>query len=152
MKEITGRHVLIGMTAAFGIIIAANLTLAVSAVKTFPGLEVKNSYVASQNFDRERAAQIALGWTARVEADGQELRLAFTDAEGRPVRVATLDATIGRATHVADDQTPAFDYVDGVYVAPVTLDRGKWELRLTATDDAGTLFRQRLELFLRPAT
>ena len=38
MREITGRHVLIGTVAAFGVIIAANLTLAVSAVRTFPGL------------------------------------------------------------------------------------------------------------------
>lgn len=47
MKELTGRHVLLMFVAGFGIIIAVNLTLAFSAVRTFPGLEVKNSYVAS---------------------------------------------------------------------------------------------------------
>ena len=49
--------------AAFGVIIGVNLVLALSAVRTFPGLEVKNSYVASQTFDERRAAQEALGWT-----------------------------------------------------------------------------------------
>lgn len=152
MKEITGRHVFATMVLAFGVIIAVNLILAVSAVRTFPGLEVKNSYVASQNFDRDRAAQIALGWTVEASADGKELRLAIRDRDGRPVRPATLDATIGRATHVADDQTPAFDYFGGTYIAPVTLDRGKWELRLAASAEDGTAFRQRIELFVRPAS
>ncbi len=148
VKEITGRHVLFTMVLAFGIIIAVNVTMAVNAVRTFPGLETANSYVASQSFDRDRAAQLALGWTARAETDGTTLNLAFTDAEGRPVEVAALEATVGRATQVADDQTPAFTFVDGVYTAPVTLDYGKWELRFVATAADGTLFRQRLDLFL----
>ena len=53
-KELTGRHVLIITLAAFGVIIAVNLVMAFLAVGSFPGLEVKNSYVASQDFDRER--------------------------------------------------------------------------------------------------
>ncbi|MCW1949884.1 MAG: FixH family protein, partial [Octadecabacter sp.] len=56
MTEIKGWHVLAGFGAAFGIIIAVNLTLAYKAVQTFPGLEVKNSYVAGQVFDENRIA------------------------------------------------------------------------------------------------
>jgi len=41
IKEIKGWHVLSGFVFAFGIIISVNLTLAVKAVGTFPGLEVK---------------------------------------------------------------------------------------------------------------
>ena len=63
-KQLTGRHVLMIFCGAFGIIIGVNLLLAWSAVSTFPGLEVKNSYVASQQFDERKAAQEALGWTA----------------------------------------------------------------------------------------
>ncbi len=70
-RVITGRHVLIGFCAAFGVIIAVNLWLAISAVRTFPGLDVPNSYVASQTFDKRRAAQEALGWATRAHEDRQ---------------------------------------------------------------------------------
>ena len=56
-KPLTGRKVFLMFVAFFGLIIAVNVTMAVQAVKTFPGLEVANSYVASQTFDADRAAQ-----------------------------------------------------------------------------------------------
>lgn len=62
VKPLTGRKVLMILVAAFGIIIAVNMTLLYNAIKTFPGLEVKNSYVASQTFDDRAISQRALGW------------------------------------------------------------------------------------------
>mgnify|MGYP001760938923 FL=1 len=62
-RPLTGKHVLAITLVAFGVIIGVNVLMAVKAVGTFPGLEVANSYVASQDFDRERAAQAALDWT-----------------------------------------------------------------------------------------
>ncbi|MEL7345657.1 MAG: FixH family protein, partial [Pseudomonadota bacterium] len=50
MRQLTGWHVFGMFALAFGIIISVNMTLAFQAVRTFPGLEVKNSYVASQAF------------------------------------------------------------------------------------------------------
>ena len=61
-RKLTGKHVLMIFAGAFGVIISVNLVLAYSAIKTFPGLEVKNSYVASQTFNERKAAQEALGW------------------------------------------------------------------------------------------
>ena len=46
-KELTGRKVLAITVGFFAVIIAVNLFMAFKAVGTFPGLEVKNSYVAS---------------------------------------------------------------------------------------------------------
>ena len=66
-KPLTGRKVFLMFAAAFSVIIGVNLILAYKAVTTFPGLEVKNSYVASQSFDAERAAQLALGWDIGAE-------------------------------------------------------------------------------------
>ena len=68
-RKLTGWHVLAIFTAAFGVIIGVNLTLAFNAVATFPGLETGNSYVASQSFDARRDAQQALGWTVTATAD-----------------------------------------------------------------------------------
>ncbi len=69
MRELTGRKVFAITAAFFGVIIAVNLLLAYKAVSTFPGLEVQNSYVASQTWDAERAAQQALGWDLAAEYD-----------------------------------------------------------------------------------
>lgn len=144
-RELTGWHVLGVTVAAFGTIIAVNLVLAVKAVGTFPGLEVANSYVASQTFDRERAAQSALKWTVTPTYDGKELTLAITDAQGLPAPVASLNATIGRPTHKRADQSPEFTYSGGLFHAPLHLEPGIWNIHVTATAPDGTEFRQRLD-------
>lgn len=144
MAPITGRKVFFGMAGAFGVIISVNLFLAYSAVATFPGLEVRNSYVASQNFDEMRAAQLALGWDVSADVTDEELHLFINDANGKPVEVAELDATFGRATNVRDDQTPDFIFTGTHYAAPVTTSAGNWNLRMTATAPDGTPFRQRV--------
>ena len=105
-RQFTGRHAAIVFVSAFGVIIAANIALAVSAVRTFPGLEVANSYVASQEFDARREAQEALGWRLAAQTGGGLLSLAITDASGAPVKAAELNATVGRPTEMADDFTP----------------------------------------------
>ncbi len=146
IKEITGKHVLIGFVAAFGLIIGVNVTMAVKAVKTFPGLEVKNSYVASQEFNKRKAAQEALGWTVRADEVDGHITLRITDRQGRPVRAAKLQATVGRPTEIAEDVAPEFSFDGEAYVAPLQLSGGKWNVRLKAFADDGTEFTQRLNL------
>ena len=79
-RKFTGRHAAAIFVGAFGIIITVNLSMAYNAVWTFPGLTVKNSYIASQSFDARRAAQEALGWTAQAELDDGWLVLSLRDA------------------------------------------------------------------------
>lgn len=143
MTEIKGWHVLSGFSLAFGIIIAVNLTLAFNAVKTFPGLEVKNSYVASQAFDEDRTAQLALGWDVAAKLEGSELVLTIVE-NGNPIAPTIEKAVFGRATSVQADQIPEFVF-DGVSLrAPVVAGDGNWNLRLQARSDDGTLFQQRI--------
>lgn len=148
-REITGKHVLVGFVSAFGLIIAVNVVMAYNAVSTFPGLEVKNSYVASQSFDADRAAQLALGWDVSADIVDDEVRLSFRDRDGAPVMVSSLDATLGRATHTGEDRTPEFVYIDGDYVAHEDLNPGNWNLRVSAQAADGTHFRQRIVLYKR---
>jgi len=144
--RMTGPKVLAIMVTAFGTIIAVNLTLAYSAVSTFPGLEVQNSYIASQNFNEELSAQQALGWDVSADVSGNELILKITGPDGSPAQVATLDALLGAATHVRDDQRPEFVFLDGAFRAPVDIAPGNWNIRLRATAADGTLFQQRVVL------
>ncbi len=49
-KEFTGRHMWLLAVSFFGVIISVNIVMAVSAARTWTGLVVENSYVASQEF------------------------------------------------------------------------------------------------------
>jgi nitrogen fixation protein FixH len=148
MAELTGKHVLAITVAFFGVIIAVNTVLAVKAVSTFPGLEVENSYVASQTWDKEMAAQKALGWQLAEDYDeaAKELLLTFTDSAGQPVQVKSLKVLVGRPTEAKDDTYPDFTQEAGVYVAKVPLAPGKWMLHVEAVAQDGTLYRRRIDL------
>ena len=148
-RKLTGRHVLMIFIGAFSVIITVNLALAFNAVRTFPGLEVKNSYVASQEFDIRREAQEGLGWTVRAGHEAGALRLSIVDADGTPVEVTELDAVLGRATHVKDDMRLEFRFDGTAYVAPVELRPGNWNIRMTAVAEDGTGFQQRVVLHVR---
>lgn len=148
-QEFTGRKVFVFIASAFALIIAVNVFMAVKAVSTFPGLEVRNSYVASQNFDRERKAQEALGWTLRETYAEGELRLAFRDSAGLPVELGDISAVVGRTTEAAEDVTPAFVHDGTDYVAAVDLAPGRWMVLLEASAKDGTRFHKRLDLFVK---
>ncbi len=143
MKEIKGIHVLAMFCLGFGVIIAVNATLAINAVRTFPGLETANSYVVSQQFDTARAAQEALAWDVSARVTDDELELLILSG-GEPVRAEITEAVFGRATSVAADQHPVFTYAGGRYTAPVHGGAGNWNLRLVALAPDGTEFRQRV--------
>lgn len=151
MREITGKHVLFFTVSAFAVIIGVNVLMAYKAVSTFPGLEVKNSYVASQTFDADRDAQIALGWTLAPDYDpaAKELRLVFTDKEGLPVVLGDLSVLVGRTTSSGFDTRPEFVRDAGVYLGKADLAPGKWMMQVEARAADGTLFRQRIDLFVK---
>ena len=90
---------------------------------------------------RPLAAYLVSGEYAALDVD-----LAITDADGAPVRAASLEATVGRATHIADDISPDFRFDGGAYVAPVELAGGNWNIRINAVASDGTVFEQRVNL------
>lgn len=146
---LTGRHVAMIFGAAFTVIIGVNIALAVNAVKTFPGLETKNSYVASQSFDADRAAQEALGWETSAHFEDDYLVLRFDSADG-PVEPMITKAELGRATERKDDRDLIFAYDGQAFVAHVPdLGVGKWDLRLEALSEDGTQFRRRFDMYKR---
>lgn len=146
-KPLNGRTVFAIFAGAFGVIITVNIVMAFFAVSTFPGLETHNSYVASQSFDAERKAQIALGWQTNATIEGDFITLEFLDMAGNAIQPDSLTTLLGRTTVRTEDREPKFDYVDGRFIAAEALQPGKWELRVMATAPDGTAFRQRLDLF-----
>jgi nitrogen fixation protein FixH len=148
-KPLTGRKVLLIAVSAFGVIITVNLVMAWNAVSSFPGLEVQNSYVASQVFDKNRAAQEALGWVVEPEYSDGKLSLVIRDKSGLPAKVASLKAVVGRTTHMREDMSPTFDYVGGIFVTPLDLAPGAWLIHLDAKAADGTQFSQRIDFFVK---
>jgi nitrogen fixation protein FixH len=149
MAEITGKHVFAVTAGAFAVIIGVNLILAFKAVSTFPGLEVDNSYVASQGFNDRKAAQEALGWSMTPGYEQGRMTLAFTGADGQPVVVQDLQVLVGRTTEASNDSFPVFAQDGDLYAADLPLENGKWMIKVTARSADGTLFEQRSELFVR---
>jgi nitrogen fixation protein FixH len=148
-KKLTGRGVFLIFAAAFGVIISVNIALAVFAARTFPGLEVKNSYVASQNFDARRTAQEALGWTSALDYTDGVLSLGITDKSGAPAKLSALDVLVGRTTSVAQDQRPEFTFDGLKHQAKLDLDMGNWLVHVKAKSLDGTAFEQRLDIFVK---
>lgn len=150
-RVLTGRAVLLIALGAFGVTLAVNLVLAYTAVRTFSGVVVDNSYIASQSFNEKREAQVALGWTVELAEDAEAgvLAVTFTDAEGATVRPATLSVTLGRPTTTRDDQVITLEETLGGYAGLAPLAPGLWRVEIRATADDGTAFQQSRSLHVK---
>lgn len=144
--EFTGRKMMLVMASFFAVIISVNFYMAYSAVSTFPGLEVENSYVASQEFNKRAAAQRALGWSVEFTREGDELVLNLQDRDGVEVIPASISAVLGRPTFAGDDITLDFRLVGNEYRAEAVLTPGPWRLFLDAVAQDGTLYKKRMHL------
>ena len=64
-RELTGRHVLVGLLVFFGVVFAVNGVLVRAAISTFGGVETASSYKAGLRYEHEVAVaerQDALHW------------------------------------------------------------------------------------------
>ncbi len=148
----TGRHMLIIMVAFFGVIIAVNVTMAVLAGRSWTGLVVKNSYVASQHFNEqleEAKRQRARGWRSEVRYEDGALAFKLRDRNGKPVALANVSAVIGRPASEQHDRVIGLETIGaGDYRGSTVLGPGHWQVRITggAGED---FFRRDLRLFLK---
>jgi nitrogen fixation protein FixH len=138
-RPFTGRHMLAAMVAFFGVIVAVNLTMAAFAVQSWTGLVVKNSYVASQEFnDRARAgrAQAALGWRGELAYADGELHYKVVRDNATTVTLANPEIVLGRPAYEADDTTLVLlPENGGGFAGTIALGDGQWIVRVSA--DAG---------------
>ena len=142
--RIRGWHVLAAVLAFFGAVIAVNAAFVVVAVGSFPGEDVRRSYLQGLRFNdtlAERRAQSALGWRAEAGFGAGGVEVSLRDANGVPIEGATIEATLQRPTQAALDRPLTFTSVGaGRYVAPVeALETGRWRLRAQAERDDGAL-------------
>ena len=127
---------LAAMVAFFGVIVAVNLTMAAFAMKSWTGLIVKNSYVASQEFnDKAKAGrqQAGLGWQGELAYSDGEFRYTLVRDNGSAVALTNIQAALGRPAYEADDTTIALSATsDGGFGGKVALADGQWIVRVSA--------------------
>jgi nitrogen fixation protein FixH len=148
-KQLTGRKVLLIFLAFFGVILTANMTLLYLASGSFPGLVVKNSYVASQEWDSKAAAQKALGWTTAAEYRDGVLMVTISGRDGAPVTGLSVTAIAGRPASDRDDMRLELAATAQGYTAPLALAPGTWQVAITGTDASGNSFQSTARFYIQ---
>ncbi|MDR7027762.1 FixH family protein [Rhizobium rosettiformans] len=133
----TGWHMLAIMLAFFGTIITVNFTMAYFATSTWSGLVVKNTYVASQEFNGKTAAikeMLATGIAGDLSVDTKGMRYRLTLPNDVPVVADSVLAHFKRPVGEHQDfelvMTPAGD---GLYLAETAVLPGSWIVEIKAT-------------------
>lgn len=151
-RRLGGRGVLAIAVAVFAVMLTPNIILAVTAARTFSGVVVADSYLASQDFDRLKSAQVALGWAVTLDHDADALYLAFADASGHVVRPAGLAVTMGRPTTTREDRVIALTETPEGYAGAAPMAPGHWRVEVTASAADGTAFRQSHDVWVKART
>lgn len=138
--KLTGRKVLIIVLAAFGVVVAVNVTMATLAVGGFPGLVVKNPYAEGQHFDERLKAEKALGWRFGAEWSGGELSVSVVEAGGAPARGLEVSAVVGRPATRTEDREVELARKGEVYAADLPLGPGLWRVDITARRGDGAVY------------
>jgi len=132
--RVRGWHVLAGMLAFFGAIIAVNVAFAVIAVRSFPGEDVRRSYLQGLRYNdtlASRRTQDALGWRVAAFFEDGRVVVSLRAASGAPVDAAVVSGALQRPTDARLDRALAFEQIGaGRYAAPAgRLAPGHWRLR-----------------------
>jgi len=145
-----GYHVLLWLTGFFGMMFVVNGIFLFYAIKTFPGEDVKKSYVQGLDYNRtlaQRAAQSELGWHAEIGMNGPHLEIRIIDSAGAGVSGHEVRVLVRRLATTSDDrELLTMPQGGGVYMADVSaLAPGQWEIiaDVNEPDGGATLFEAR---------
>lgn len=125
------------LLAAFAVVLAVNITLAVMASRSNSGLVSEHAYEDGLDYNKElnlRQAQAELGWHVHVAHNLPAGLQAYeiTDAQNAPLTGATVTF---RAAHAVENMPGVTltlpETAPGHYEAPAPLARGPWNVTLT---------------------
>ena len=127
-RPFTGRKMTVIMVAFFGVVVAVNLLMATFATRTFGGVVVQNSYVASQKYNlwlAKARKQERLGWTIKPSLDGARRVTLDLNVTGASV-TGVAKHPLGREA----DVPLRFMSVPGGMRAEQSLPQGRWAVHL----------------------
>ncbi len=155
-KELTGRHVLYWMVGFFAIMFVVNGIFLFHAITSFPGEDVKKSYLQGLTYNQTldaRARQVDLGWQAEIGVTDGTLILQLDDKYDVPVSGHEVIGSLRRpATQRADISLHFNAGRNGVYTADTgAIEPGRWDVRLNVSDpDTGQIvFSARKTIIVR---
>lgn len=154
-RTFTGWHMLAVTVGFFTVVIAVNVTMAVFATGSWTGLVVKNSYVASQEYNgvlRDARAQAARGWTSELDYGNSRLSFALHSRAGTAIAGANAVATVSRPVGTEQDTTVTLiESRPGVYEHAIALGPGAWNVEIRAESGSGAAYRQVYRLRVKAA-
>ena len=129
-RRFTGYHMLAWIVGFFMVVIGVNAVMATIAERSFTGVVVENSYVASQNYNRwldEAAKERALGWQliAQRRADDR-VTVTVSGPTGSEQLVGVARHPLGAAPDVPLAFARA---ADGSFLSDKALPDGRWIVR-----------------------
>lgn len=143
--EFTGKHMALVMGSFFGVIIAVNISMAVLAKSSWTGLVVKNSYVASQEFNRDLEAakiQKASGIYSDVTYRDGKLSLSVRDKNGELVKADNTVLFVGRPAFEQADRTLELSAGEtNKFEQALDLEEGPWAIEIRAIVNGQTYRR-----------
>ena len=144
-KEFTGRHMLLITVAFFGVVIGVNVLMAISASRTWTGLVVTNSYVASQEFQVKSDAarrQNEAGWTMDVAYENGRLIVELAGSDGK-LELRDVEAFVRRPVGGHDDALIPLSPGPEGYEGVIDLAPGVWDITVTtAPTELGAIERE----------
>ncbi len=125
---IRGIHVFWMVFAFFALIVVADTLFIVNAVGSFPGEQVRNSYVLGLDYNRKverRGAQARLGWRAEAgfQEDGRQMLVVrLRSAQDAAIEGLDVHADLHAAGLGGEAQRlELFERTPGEYAAPVDI-------------------------------
>lgn len=146
-RPFRGWHALLWFLGFFGFMFIVNGIFLWAAITSFPGEDVKKSYLTGLDYNREvarRALQAERGWRAEIGliegAAGAELHTRLLKEDGTALPVFATTATLRHPTDTALDR--ALELValgGGEYSTPLgNIAPGIWNVVITADVDPET--------------
>ena len=152
-REFTGRHMLIIVLLFFGTIISVNVFMATMAIQSWTGLVVKNSYVASQQFNEKLAqsrTQAELHLKVNLTYEAGSLQFMLADEQGTPIVLEDVQITLTRPIGVQLDRTLELAPVETGYAIAEELPTGVWNVVIHALMPGQPDFNYRARLVVAP--
>jgi nitrogen fixation protein FixH len=158
-RTVTGRHVLLGLLAFFGVVVLVNGTFVILSLSSWTGVETEAAYQRGLDYNRTISAaeeQRARGWRAGLDVSsrangGTSVALSLVDGAGRPVDVVKVDVLLRRPTNDREDRQLAME-PDGSGRYVINLDpsdAGRWKVRVDVRLADGSSYVVEDELWLR---
>ena len=149
----TGRHMFLLVAGFFAVVMAVNVFMAVLATRSWTGLVVENSYVASQEFNAKLTtsrARSEAGWAGGLAYEQGELVFSLTGADGAPIALDGVTIEVSRPIGVEGDRfVDLVAMADGSHRVGIDLDPGLWNAAIVARVPGEADYEHRARLIVK---